>query len=82
MYSDPDGEFLGIPMLGLSFIADLTSNLINGVDHPVQTAWNNATATVNGMDQCLQFSVPIQYFKMQHRILYISIAISEECTII
>ena len=59
MYSDPTGEFLGIPMLGLAFIADLTSNLINGVDHPVQTAWKNAYSTVTGMDQCLQFSVSL-----------------------
>ena len=31
MYSDPDGKFLGIPMLGLAFAAELTSNLINGI---------------------------------------------------
>ena len=30
-YRDPDGEFLGIPMLGLAFAAELTSNLINGI---------------------------------------------------
>lgn len=59
MFCDPTGEFLGIPMLGLAFMAELTSNLINGIEHPFQTAWNNATATVNGMDQCLQFSIPL-----------------------
>ncbi len=59
MYIDPDGEFLGIPMLGLAFMAELTSNIINGIDHPVQTAWKNANSTVTGMDQCLQFSVSL-----------------------
>ena len=35
MYSDPNGEFLGIPMLGLAFVADLTSNL-----NSRRSAWN------------------------------------------
>ena len=59
MFSDPDGEFFKIPMWGLTYMGDLISNLINGIDNPFGNAWNNANNIVNGMEQCCQFTTPI-----------------------
>ena len=59
MYSDPDGEFLGIPMLGLAFIGRSIANLIDGVENPFGSAWQQATDLVSDMDQCMQFSIPL-----------------------
>ena len=59
MYSDPDGKFLGIPMFGLVFIGRSIANLIDGVDNPFGSAWQQASSLVTEMDQCLQFSISL-----------------------
>ncbi len=59
MYNDPDGEFLKLSMWGLAFVGDFISNVVNGIDNPVQNAWNNAKTIVNGMDNCCRFSKQI-----------------------
>jgi len=57
IYTDPDGEFIGLAAFGLFFVGDLISNLTNGKDDPVGLAYRNATNTLNGLNNCLQ--VPI-----------------------
>lgn len=59
MYSDPDGEFLGIPMFGLAFIGRSVANLIDGVENPFGSAWQQASSLVAEMDRCLQFSISL-----------------------
>ena len=59
MYLDPDGEFLEIPMFGLAFIGRSVANLIDGVENPFGSAWQQATNLVSDMDQCMQFSISL-----------------------
>ena len=59
MYSDPDGEFFGIPMFGLAFIGRSVANLIDGVENSFGSAWQQASSLVAEMDRCLQFSISL-----------------------
>jgi len=70
-YTDPSGN-VSFAMIGLAFRVlilggDFISNVVNGVDNPGQTAWDNMNSTVNGMNSCLQ--VPI-YNKVNTSVNY------------
>ena len=57
IYTDPNGEFLGLAAAGLMFFGDLLSNLVTGTSRPVKTAWRNASNMYNGMSNVLQFPI-------------------------
>lgn len=56
-YTDPSGEFLMMAFFGMALTADYLSNLMNGVHDPLGTAYNNASTTTNGVNNCAQIPV-------------------------
>jgi len=56
-YTDPSGEVYQILSFGVAFLGDYLSNLINGWHDPAGTAYNNATNTINGVNNCAQIPV-------------------------
>jgi hypothetical protein len=57
IYTDPDGEFLGLAFMVMAFSAEWVSNIMNNVDDPAGTAYSNVTNTMNGMNSSMQYTV-------------------------
>ena len=56
-YTDPTGDLLQYAFMGLAFIADYSSNLLNGVNDPAGTAYNNVTNAMNGINNASQVTI-------------------------
>jgi RHS repeat-associated protein len=57
IYVDPTGEFLGLALRGLSFFAELSSNLIHGKNNPIGSAWKTSGTVTNNFANCAQFPI-------------------------
>jgi RHS repeat-associated protein len=56
-YIDPSGEFLGLLFRGLSFVGQLSSDLIQGRSNPIGHAWGISGQATNGFANCAQIPV-------------------------
>ncbi len=56
-YTDPSGDIFMMPFFIMAMAVDYTSNLINGVDNPLGTAYSNVTSTITGINNSCQIPV-------------------------
>lgn len=58
-YTDPSGDFLAVPFFAIGMIADYTSNLIHGESDPLGKAYNNVSASMSGISNCLKINTQV-----------------------